>query len=97
MSQLSETSVATRDVVPEAPPAALEELAPTSPVVITEQEVMFGTRAALSSRVASLPHRLIDAIRSAASSFQLPAPRQHYPTDTGYLEHSRMAREMYRL
>ena len=97
MSQLSETSVATRDVVPEAPRAALEDAASTSPVVITEQEVMFGTRAALSSRVASAPHRLIDAIRSAAASLQLPAPPKHYPTDTGYLEHSRMAREMYRL
>ena len=43
------------------------------------------------------PHRWIDAIRVAAGSLHLPPPRQHYPTDTGYLERSRMAREMDRL
>jgi hypothetical protein len=97
MSQLSETSVATRDVVLEAQRTALEDVASTPPVLITEQEVMFGTRAALSSRVASVPHRLIDTMRSAVASLRLPPPHQHYPANTGYLEHSRMAREMYRL
>ena len=97
MSELSETSVATRDVVPEAQPTARKDVASMPPVLITEHEVMFGTRVALSSRVASVPHLLVDAIRSAAASLGLPPPRQHYPTDTGYLEHSRMSREMDRL
>jgi hypothetical protein len=48
-------------------------------------------------RKASTPHRWIDAIRVAAGSLHLPPPRQRYPMDTGYLERSRMAREMDRL
>ncbi|BBX48014.1 hypothetical protein GCM10009641_09420 [Mycobacterium cookii] len=97
MSQLAETSVVARDVASEAESATVKDGTPAAPVVITEQEVLFGTRAATSSRVASAPRRWIGAIRAAAASLQLPPPRQHYSTDTSYLERSRMAREMYRL
>ena len=97
MSQLSETSAVTRDVVHDAQRTVVKNGTSATPVVITEQEVMFGTRPAMLSRAASAPHRFIDVIRAAAASLQLPPPRRHYPTDTGYLERSRMAREMDRL
>lgn len=97
MSQLTETSATTRDVVRDAQQAVTHDVTSAAPVVITEQEVLFGTRAALSPRVASAPRRLIDGIRSAAASLQLPPPQQHFRRDGGYLEQSRMAREMDRL
>jgi hypothetical protein len=94
MSLSTETSAATRDVVRnDTRTKAADETAP-APVLITEQEVMFGTRVAISTRVAAVPRRMLDAIRAAAAP---PQPRRHYPTDTSYLEHSRMAREMGRL
>jgi hypothetical protein len=68
-----------------------------APVLITEQEVLLGTRVAVSPRKESIPRRLFDAVRVAANSLHLPPPHQHYPADTGYLEQSRMAREMDRL
>lgn len=97
MSQSTTTSAAPREVVhPAAPTSETEGTSPAS-VLITEQEVLFATRAAVLPRKASAPRRWIDAIRVAAGSLHLPPPRQHYPTDMGYLERARMAREMDRL
>jgi hypothetical protein len=96
MSQVTEIFAAERDVVRETQQTKVTDGASAAPVVITEQEVMFGTRAARSSRVASVPHRLLNTIRTA-TALRLPPPRQHYPADLGYLERSRMAREMDRL
>jgi hypothetical protein len=66
-------------------------------VLITEQEVLFGTRVAASAPKASIARRLFDSVRNVASSVHLPPPHEHHPTDMGYLERSRMAREMDRL
>lgn len=96
MSQLTKTSTETRDVVHHATRTSAADLTSAAPVLITEQEVMFGTRAALSTRVAAVPRRLLDAIRAAAAPPQAPR-RRYFLMDTGYLEHSRMAREMDRL
>jgi hypothetical protein len=71
--------------------------APSASVLITEQEVLFGTRVAISPSKASITRRMFDAVWDAARSLQLPSPRPHYPADMGYLEQSRMAREMERL
>jgi hypothetical protein len=97
MSQLSGTFESTRDVVHDAQRTVVTDGTAAAPVVITEQEVMYGTRAAMFSRAASAPHRFIDVIRVAAASLRLPPPRRRYPIDSGYLERSRMAREMDRL
>ena len=97
MSQSTTTSAANREVVPTAAPTSEKDGTSPAPVLITEQEVLFGTRAAMLLRKASSPHRWIDAIRVAAGSLHLPPPRQCYPMDTGYLERARMAREMDRL
>jgi hypothetical protein len=96
MSQSTTTSAAPREVVHEAAPTSGRDETSAAPVLITEQEVMFSTRVALLL-LASTPHRWMDAIRGAAGSLRLPPPRQHHPRDMGYLERSRMAREMDRL
>jgi hypothetical protein len=98
MSQLTTTSATSGEVVHDA--AAIQEKSMTSPasVLITEQEVLFGTKAAAAVAPEVSTHRgWIDAIRAAVGSLHLPPPRQRYPRDPGYLEQSRMAREMDRL
>jgi hypothetical protein len=97
MSQSTTTSAETREVVPTAAPTSRKDGPSPAPNLITEQEVLFGTRAAKLPRKASNPHRWIDAIRVAVGSVHLPPPRQRHPMDTGYLERARMAREMDRL
>ena len=97
MSQSTTTSATTREVVHTAAPTSGKDGPPPASVLITAQEVLFSTRVALLLHKASTPHRWIDAIRVAAGSLHLPPPRQRHPTDTGYLERSRMAREMDRL
>ena len=97
MSPSTATSVTTRDVIQTTTETKPEVSAAPAPVLITEQEVVFGTRVAVSPRKASMSRRLFEAVRGAANSLHLPPPHQHYPTNTGYLEHSRMAREMDRL
>ena len=77
--------------------AAADETAAPAPVLITEQEVLLGTRVAVSPPTVSIARRLFDSMRAAASSVHLPPPHEHHPTDMGYLERSRMAREMDRL
>jgi hypothetical protein len=97
MSQLTKTSARHGDVDHGTAPSAVTDAMLPAPVLITEQEVLFATSAAISPRRASLPDRLIGAVRASVTSLRLPPPRQHYPTDLGYLERSRMAREMDRL
>ncbi len=97
MSQLTKTSVTPEDVGHSTAQSSTKGATSPAPVLITEQEVLFGTRAAASLLRASLPHRFIGAVRTAATSLRLPPPRKHYFTDLGYLEQSRMGREMDRL
>jgi hypothetical protein len=97
MPQSSTTSAATPDVIQNVEPTAVEDATSQTPVLITEQEVVFSTAVALSSRPASKSRRLFDAIRAAGAAFRLPPPKQHLPQSNGYLEHARMAREMERL
>jgi hypothetical protein len=97
MSQSTTTSATTREVVNTAAPTSEKDGPSPAPALISAQEVLFATRVALLLRKASIPRRLIDAVRVAAGSLHLPPPHQHYPTDMGYLERSRMAREMDRL
>jgi len=82
-----------------APPSAAPQA--TEPVVITEQEVLFATAAAVS-----LPEqtgrRWTEVVGAAlramfTSSTGEQRPKRHYPPRNEFLESSRMAREMYRL
>jgi hypothetical protein len=97
MSQSPKTSAATPDVIEDAEPTLVKDETSDAPVFITQQEVVFSTAAATSSRPASISRRLIDAIRVVGAALYRPPARRHYPQRSSYLEQSRMAREMHRL
>ena len=79
-------------------PSAVQQAKPSSAeVLITEQQVMFGTAAAAASRP---KNRLMAALGRvfATSTTETRSPRQHdVPRRMYYIESARMAREMDRL
>jgi hypothetical protein len=96
------------DVAPEAveQPGEIAEVSPSTPVVITEQQVLFATAAALPVQPGKASRRWTEAIRAigasvraalVTSSDEARPARRHYPARNEYLEDSRMAREMLRL
>jgi hypothetical protein len=97
MSQSPTTSAATPDVIQDAGPTLMKDGMSHTPDFITQQEVVFSTAAALSSRRATISRRSIDAIRVVGAALHRPPARRHYPQHSSYLELSRMAREMDRL
>lgn len=104
MAQLLRGSPATPDVGA-APPSAGTPQPDSTLVLVTEQEVVFSTAAALSSPPATirrrwlhptLSPRLSAAIRRIVTP--LPEPRPYYPRrESNYYEAARMAREMEHL
>ena len=74
-------------------------------VLITEQQVLFATAAALPLRPAKTGRRWAEAVAIAASvraafvtsGDEAQPKRRHYPARNDFLEDSRMAREMFRL
>jgi hypothetical protein len=87
-------------------PAEIAEVSPRTPLLITEQQVLFGTAAALPVQPAKTSRRWTEAMRAiganvraafGTSSDEARPARRHYPARNGYLEDSRMAREMLRL
>lgn len=70
---------------------------PQPPVVITEQEVMLGTAAAVSRRRTPITHRMMDALRVVGAAFGPPPPQPHPVLRAAYIERAAMAREMDRL
>ncbi|MEZ0363968.1 hypothetical protein ACAG26_09755 [Mycobacterium sp. pUA109] len=68
-------------------------------VLITEQEVLFGTAAALRAPRTGAGRRVTRALRQMLMGLVgwVNDPRPHYPSTRDYLEPSRMAREMLRL
>jgi len=97
MSQSPTTSEVTPDVVEDAEPTLAKDESSHVPVLITPQQVVFSTAAAVSSRPSSISRRLIEAIRVVGAAAHRPAARRHYPQRSSYLDDSRMAREMGRL
>jgi hypothetical protein len=96
------------DVAPEVveQPADIAEVAPRTPVLITEQQVLFATAAALPLQPAKTSRRWTEVMRAigasvraafVTSSDEARPARRHYPARNEYLEDSRMAREMLRL
>jgi hypothetical protein len=90
----------------EQEPAEFVEAAPRTPVLITEQQVLFATAAALPLQPAKSGRRFAEALRALGAGAKAafltsgndarPKPR-HYPPRHDFLEDSRMAREMLRL
>jgi hypothetical protein len=97
MSQSPMKSEVPPDLIVDAEPTSAKDGTAHAPVLITPQQVVFSTAAAVSSRPASICRRLIDAIRVAGAAVHRPPARRHYPQRSRYLEESRMAREMDRL
>jgi hypothetical protein len=86
-------------------PADIAEASPRTPVLITEQQVLFATAAALPLEPAKTSRRWVEVLRAigagvraaVTSSDETRPKRQHYPARNDFLEDSRMAREMMRL
>ena len=97
MAQSPKASAATPGVTQDAEPTLVKDGMSHAPDFISQQEVVFSTAAALSSRPASISRRLIDAIRVVGAALYRPPTRRHYPLRSSYLDRSRMAREMDRL
>jgi hypothetical protein len=83
-------------------PAAVAA-SPRTPVLITEQEVLFATAAAVPLQPTRTSRRWTGAARAfltaafVKSSNESQPKRRHYPSRDDFLEDSRMAREMMRL
>ncbi|KUI26790.1 hypothetical protein [Mycobacterium sp. GA-2829] len=76
-------------------PTQVLPLTPTRPkVLITEQEVMLGSAAALRAPSREAPHRRSVTAWLAAL---WPEPRPHPPSRHDYTEHARLSRMMDRL
>jgi hypothetical protein len=78
-------------------PAAVEA-SPRTPALITEQQVLFATAAAVPLQPARTSRRWIESARAfLTAAFVTSGNRRHYPARNDFLEDSRMAREMMRL
>jgi hypothetical protein len=75
-------------------------------VLITEQQVLFATAAAVPLQPAKTRRRLVEAARAigassraafVTSSNEAQPKRRHDPSRNDFLEDSRMSREMLRL
>lgn len=109
MSELLAPFGASPEVVEEPDDIAPSVAAPApagvthEPVLITEQEIMFATAAAVPlqpAKTRSWISRVIGSIVSAASATsddEGPRKPRHYPSRYDFLEDARMAREMHRL
>jgi hypothetical protein len=97
MSQSPTTSEVTPDVIGDAEPTLATDGTSDAPVLITPQQVVLSTAAAVSSRPTSISRRLIDAIRVVGAAAHRPPARRHHPQRFSFFEPSRMAREMDRL
>jgi hypothetical protein len=104
MSNLTLSVEATQDAIASAAvsaddlarPPALETEA-QQPVLITEQEVVFGTAATVRPRSIPITHRMVGVLRAVGAALRPPPPRPHYARRAYYLEYAAMSREMDRL
>lgn len=100
MAELSAARAASQSVE-----HVIEGEAKQPPVVISEQEVVFSTAAAVTLPRTKPSHRVIAALRAMflnSSENALPAPhddqpRRYPPRRDAFLEQAAMAREMRRL
>ncbi|RDH79275.1 hypothetical protein DVS77_07520 [Mycolicibacterium moriokaense] len=82
-----------------APASSAENSADTT-ALITEQQVLLGSAAALApapARHSHVGHQLSAAVRAMFTRPEKPQAPKHYPQRFAYLERSAMSREMDRL
>ena len=74
---------------------------PETSALITEDQVMFSSAAALapapSHRWSDAAHEVTAAVRAMFTRPEKPRARRHYPQRFGYLENAAMSRAMDRL
>jgi hypothetical protein len=87
----------TQDAITGTQPTVSNENLPQPPVLISEQEVMLGTAAAVRPRSTQITRRMINALHVVGAALQPPPPRPHYSRRAYYLERAAMSREMDRL
>jgi hypothetical protein len=98
-AELTNTTDLADETVTQVAPAAPSVAAPSTEVLITTQEVLFGTAAAQGLRPDRTGSRFGDIFRRFFA-LAPEAPRlqpQHYPKRYGFIEDSLMSREMDRL
>lgn len=81
--------------IPQPPAAAPSVEAAPAEVLISTQQVLFGTAVVQGTRRAPLASRVTSALRRMAADAN--RPRHPYLRHYAYLEDARMAREMERL
>ena len=92
----------TEDILESTPPLAEVEV-PQTTNLITEEEVLFGTAAAVRAHPTRSWTEAIRVVAQAMRRIFVASPsdsgpsRKHYPPRATYLEYSRMEREMHRL
>jgi hypothetical protein len=86
----------TQDAITGTQPTVSNNLS-QPPALISEQEVMLGTAAAVRPRSTQITRRMINALHVVGAALQPPPPRPHYALRAYYLERAAMSREMDRL
>ena len=97
MSDLTLFVEATQDAITGTQPTVSKDNLSQPPVLISEQEVMLGTAAAVRPRSTQITRRMINALHVVGAALQPPPPRPHYARRAYYLERAAMSREMDRL
>jgi hypothetical protein len=87
----------TQDAITGTQPTVSKDNLSQPPVLISEQEVMLGTAAAVRPRSTQITRRMINALHVVGAALQPPPPRPHYARRAYYLERAAMSREMDRL
>ena len=87
----------TQDDITGTPPTVSKDNLSQPPVLISEQEVMLGTAAAVRPRSTQITRRMINALHVVGAALQPPPPRPYYARRAYYLERAAMSREMDRL
>ena len=97
MSDLTLFVEATQDAITCTQATVSKDNLSQPPVLISEQEVMLGTAAAVRPRSTQITRRMINALHVVGAALQPPPPRPHYARRAYYLERAAMSRAMDRL
>ena len=97
-----ETKAGTNNQTPktQSAPAPSVEKSTDTAALITEQQVLFGSAAALApapARHRNVAHELASTVRAMFARPEKSHAPKHYPQRFGYLEQSAMSRAMDRL
>jgi hypothetical protein len=94
------TSTNTQTTKPENAQATAAEGSADTAALITEQQVLFASSAALAPAPAkhhNVAYEFVSAVRAMLTRPEKPRATKHYPQRFTYLENSAMSREMDRL